>query len=253
MRFGRSLGAGSDMLSALSVARLQLDDLSLFTPYPVMLAHDPDATPFLDLLLTQRGTAALNTLNIPFVGVGMDCGTLQLRLTESSMWKLFLAGKAFVAALTANQAAPEVLVLVDPTIEVSALMTPALSALVWFNAENASQEALGTGTSLSLPNVERTPLDLRPIMLRDEKMAQSKLVENLANNIKKQIVGQVRQNTHRVQGLGLGLGQGVRVCACVCVCVCVCVLHRSRVDASQLEPTSLPGDLRSSGVPPTYR
>lgn len=55
------------------------------------------------------------------------------------MWKLFLAGKAFKAALTADQAAPEVLVLVDPTIEVSALMTPALSALVWFNAENASQ------------------------------------------------------------------------------------------------------------------
>jgi hypothetical protein len=76
---GRSLGAGSDSLSALSVARLQLDDMSLFTPYPVMLAHDPDATPFLELLLTQHGTAALNTLNIPFLGVGMDCGTLQVR------------------------------------------------------------------------------------------------------------------------------------------------------------------------------
>lgn len=62
-----------------------------------------------------------------------------------------------------------------------------------------SQEALGTGTSMSLPNVERTPLDLRPIMLRDEKMAQSKLVENLANNIKKQIVGQVREHTANPQ------------------------------------------------------
>lgn len=84
MRFGRSLGASSDSLSALSVARLQLDDLSLFTPYPVMLSHDPDATPFLDLLLTQRGTAALNALNIPFVGVGMDCGTLQVRYLSTA-------------------------------------------------------------------------------------------------------------------------------------------------------------------------
>jgi hypothetical protein len=55
------------------------------------------------------------------------------------MWKLFMAGKAFVAVLTAGQPAPEVLVPVDPTIEVDTLMTPALSALVWFNAENASQ------------------------------------------------------------------------------------------------------------------
>lgn len=191
VRFGRSLGAGGDSLSALSVAQLQLDDLWHFTPYPTMLAHDPAATPFLDLLITQRGTTALNTLMYPFIGVGMDCGALQLRLTESSMWKLFLAGKAFAAALTPDQPAPEVLVMVDPTIEVSTLMTPALSALVWFNAENASQEALGTGTSMSLPNVQRSTMDLRPIMIREEKMAQSKLMENLANNIKKQIVGQV--------------------------------------------------------------
>jgi hypothetical protein len=69
-----------------------------------------------------------------------------------------------------------------------------------------SQEALGTGTSLSLPNVERTSLDLRPIMLREEKMAQSKLVENLANDIKKQIVGQVRENPQRRVRFRLSVG-----------------------------------------------
>lgn len=51
----------------------------------------------------------------PFIGVRMDGGSLQIKITESTLWRLVRAGQAWGAAL-ASQAPPEVVVNVDPTL-----------------------------------------------------------------------------------------------------------------------------------------
>ncbi|KAK3275252.1 hypothetical protein CYMTET_16610 [Cymbomonas tetramitiformis] len=200
VQLGSGLGASADSVLSVTVQCCQLDDQLAFTAFPVVLQHRANAEkPFLRFVGANSAAAGPNEKAVPYCGLSL-LEEVDLRIHEPVIWRVF-------SLLQDLPSAEQPTVKnVDPMVMLHFFTTSQLGIKLWFLTDSRSRPRSLVGRAgaiaLAFANLDRMPITIRSITMRDKMQPQSKLAASVNQNVMRQIMGQLMW---MLQGVARGL------------------------------------------------